>query len=58
MKFDEDNIERLRRIHHLFLNTALSLEQICAEVGLDNVDQLRVMWTVADQNGVLDKLGL
>lgn len=58
MKFDDANVERLRRSHHLFLNTAMSLEQICAEIGLDNVEQLRVMWSLADQNGLLDKLGL
>lgn len=58
MRFDDNSIEQLKRSHHLFLNTSMTLEQICAEIGLDNVEQLRVMWTIADQQGLLDKLGL
>jgi hypothetical protein len=58
MEFDEKRVEQIKRSHHLFLNTQLSLEEIASEVGLDSVEQLRVLWTVADQNGLLDKLGL
>lgn len=55
--FTPEQIDRVKRIHDLFKNTTMPLEQIAVEVGLDNVDQLRVLWTLADTSGLLDKLG-